>query len=117
MLGITYLCLPNINWWFLEFFTSLKFLNFIGLWYMTFIAARSINLPLFDKNIVMTGFRNKELEEKIKGVGGKNASSVNSKTFVLLVKSLEDTSSKIEEAKKLEVRIMIPDDFIREYEL
>ena len=50
-------------------------------------------------------------------VGGKNASSVNSKTFVLLVKSLEDTSSKIEEAKKLEVRIMIPDDFIREYEL
>ena len=73
--------------------------------------------PLFDKNIVMTGFRNKELEEKIKGVGGKNASSVNSKTFVLLVKSLEDTSSKIEEAKKLEVRIMIPDDFIREYEL
>ena len=73
--------------------------------------------PLFDKNIVMTGFRNKELEQKIKDVGGKNASSVNSKTFVLLVKSLEDTSSKIEEAKKLEVRIMIPDDFIREYEL
>ena len=73
--------------------------------------------PLFDKNIVMTGFRNKELEQKIKDVGGKNASSVNSKTFVLLVKSLEDTSSKIEEAKKLEVRIMIPDDFIREYRL
>lgn len=73
--------------------------------------------PLFDKNIVMTGFRNKELEQKIKDVGGKNASSVNSKTFVLLVKSLEDTSSKIEEAKKLEVRIMVPDDFIREFGL
>merc|ERR1712070_299962 len=36
---------------------------------------------LYDKTVVMTGFRDKELENQIKNVGGKTGSTVNKNTF------------------------------------
>lgn len=41
----------------------------------------SPNNPLFGKTIVMTGFRNKEIEQKIKEMGAKLGSSVSKNTF------------------------------------
>ena len=74
-----------------------------------------VNHPLYKKKIVMTGFRDKTLEESIKAVGGELGSSVSKNTFVLLVKSLDETTGKIEQAKNLDVPIMTPNDFALKY--
>lgn len=71
--------------------------------------------PLFGKSILMTGFRDKELETKVLDVGGKIASTVSKNTFVVLVKNLDETSGKVEMAKKLGVDVLTRDDFIKKY--
>ena len=62
--------------------------------------------PLSGKTIVMTGFRNKDLEKKFKEIGVKLGSSVSKNTDILLVKSMEHSSSKIDEAKILGIEIV-----------
>ena len=62
--------------------------------------------PLSGKTIVMTGFRDKDLEKKFKEIGVKLGSSVSKNTDILLVKSMEHSSSKIDEAKKLGIEII-----------
>jgi NAD-dependent DNA ligase len=74
-----------------------------------------INHPLYGKSILMTGFRNKELERKIKSVGGKIASSVTKKTFVVLVKDLEEDTGKAMKANELGIPLMLPDVFETKY--
>ena len=73
------------------------------------------NHPLYDKAIIMTGFRDKQIEEKLASVGAKIASSVNKKTFIVLVKDKDETNTKIENAKSLGIRIMTPAEFLGEY--
>ena len=74
-----------------------------------------INHPLYKKTIVMSGFRDKTLEESIRAVGGDIGNSVSKNTFVLLVKSVDETSGKIDQAKKNNVPIMTPNDFALKY--
>lgn len=71
--------------------------------------------PLFGKSILMTGFRDKELETKIMDVGGKISSSVSKNTFAVLVKNLEETSGKVDKAKELGVDVLTRDEFIEKY--
>ena len=71
--------------------------------------------PLYDKKVVMSGFRDKTLEESIRSVGGDIGTSINKTTFVLLVKSVDDTSGKIDQAKKLGILIMTPTEFAVKY--
>jgi DNA ligase (NAD+) len=73
------------------------------------------NHPLYDKAILMTGFRDKSIEEKIASVGARIASGVNKKTFILLVADKDATNTKVEEAKRLNIRIMTPAEFTGEY--
>ena len=73
--------------------------------------------PLFGKSIVMTGFRDANLQNLLKEVGAKLGSSVSKNTFILLVKDSlagEDTG-KAAEARKLGVKIMTPQQFIEKY--
>ena len=72
---------------------------------------------LFNKTVAITGFRDKDLEEKLKSVGAKMGASVNKNTFVLIVKTLNEpeTSAKFVEAKKLGVGIMPLDVFKMKY--
>ena len=70
---------------------------------------------LYKKSIVMTGFRDKELEEKLKTVGAKVSSSVSKNTFVLLTKNKDESTGKIEDAKKNGVPIMTPEEFSQKY--
>lgn len=72
-------------------------------------------LPLNNKNVVITGFRSKDLEEKLKKIGANLSSTVNKKTFILIVKDLENNSSKIEQAKKLGIKIIDFDQFSKTY--
>ena len=73
--------------------------------------------PLFGKSIVMTGFRDADLQNILKEVGAKLGSSVSKNTFILLVKNSpegEDTG-KAAEARKLGIQIMTPEQFIKKY--
>jgi NAD-dependent DNA ligase len=71
--------------------------------------------PLFGKSIVMTGFRDGELQDKLKNVGAKLGSSVSKNTFIVLVKDKEDETGKAADARKLGIAIMTPDEFRAKY--
>lgn len=70
---------------------------------------------LGDKTIVFTGFRDKELEKQIEDAGGNIKNSVSKNTNVLVVKDVEDTSSKITKAKELGIPVMNKQTFIDNY--
>jgi NAD-dependent DNA ligase len=87
-----------------------------------FIEAQQ-NIPDTDnkfvgQNILFSGFRNKEWEKIITDNGGKVASSISSKTTIL-VTTQEDldkgTNAKIQKARSLNVRIMTNNQFEQEY--
>jgi DNA ligase (NAD+) len=71
--------------------------------------------PLFGKSIVMTGFRDTALQEALKDIGVKLGSSVSSKTFVVLVKDKDEDTGKANEARKLNVPLMTPQEFTNKY--
>jgi NAD-dependent DNA ligase len=73
--------------------------------------------PLFKKKWVITGFRDKDLIEKLLALGSEQASSVNKKTDFLIVKDLEEDNVKIGEAKKLGIPIMTPEQVKAKYSL
>jgi NAD-dependent DNA ligase/predicted nucleotidyltransferase len=65
--------------------------------------------PLYGKKWVITGFRDKELIEKLLSYGSEQGSVVNKKTSFLIVKDLEEDNVKIGEAKKHGIPILTPD--------
>jgi DNA ligase (NAD+) len=71
--------------------------------------------PLFGKSIVITGFRDATLQDTLKNIGAKIGASVSSKTFVVLVKDKDDDTGKANEARKLGVPLMTPDEFTSKY--
>jgi NAD-dependent DNA ligase/DNA polymerase/3'-5' exonuclease PolX len=71
--------------------------------------------PLFGKSIVMTGFRDAAIQEALKNIGAKLGSSVSSKTFVVLVKDKDEDTGKANEARKLGVPLMTPQEFTSKY--
>ena len=77
----------------------------------------SVDHPLYGKTVVMTGFRDTALQDKLKRVGATVGSSVSSKTFVLLVKDVNESSGKVLDAKKHSVPLMTPSDFVKKYGL
>ena len=70
---------------------------------------------MFGKSIVMTGFRDAEIQDALKNVGAKLGSSVSSKTFVVLVKDKDEDTGKAGEARKLGVPLMTPEEFRKKY--
>jgi DNA ligase (NAD+) len=71
--------------------------------------------PLFGKSIVMTGFRDAEIQDALKNIGAKLGSSVSSKTFIVLVKDKDEDTGKAGEARKLGVPLMTPEEFRKKY--
>ena len=67
--------------------------------------------PLYEKKIVMTKVRDKEIIDSLSRLGASLVDSVKKDTFVLIVKEKTDTSNKTEAAKKLGVTIMTPEEF------
>ena len=66
---------------------------------------------LAGKKFVMTGFRDKELEEEIVKRGGKVVGSVSKATTALIVASKESESLKMETARELSIPIYTRDEF------
>jgi len=71
--------------------------------------------PLFEKSIIITGFRDKSLEETLKKVGAKLGSSVSKNTFLVIVKNLDETTGKVLDAKKNGIPIITYEDFQQKY--
>jgi DNA ligase (NAD+) len=62
-----------------------------------------------DKNIVISGFRDKSLEENIINSGGNIQSSVNNKTDILIVKdqeTIDNNTGKVKKALELNIKII-----------
>lgn len=68
-------------------------------------------------NIVMTGFRDAELQENIEIRGGKVSSGVSKKTTHLLCLDPSSNSGKMKKARDFGVKIMTPEEFKIEFGL
>jgi NAD-dependent DNA ligase len=71
--------------------------------------------PLYSKTVVMSGFRDNELKNVLKEIGAKVGESVSKNTFVLLVKDKNESTTKINEAVRLGIPIMTPQEFKTSY--
>jgi NAD-dependent DNA ligase len=71
------------------------------------------------EKIVFTGFRNKDLEELIEDLGGEVRGSVSSSTtlVVYVQPPNKPKSGKIKKAKKMDIKIMTKDEFMKKYKL
>lgn len=73
----------------------------------------SKTLKLAGISFVFTGFRDNDMEKEIESKGGKVSSTVSGNTTYLVVKdkaAMKETSSKLEKAKKLGVKIITLDE-------
>lgn len=70
---------------------------------------------LKDDVIVMTGFRDKSIENFVKSKGGRITSAISGKTTILLIKDNEFNSSKVQKAKELKINIQTQDEFVEKY--
>ena len=70
---------------------------------------------LFKKKIVMTGFRDKDIKEKIEALGCELTEIVNKNTFIVLTKNVDDTTTKLDKARELNITIMTPEVFKEKY--
>jgi len=70
---------------------------------------------LRDKQIVFTGFRSKELEEKLATVNCKVGSSITKATALVVAKDVNETSGKLDKARVAGIRIMSREEFENNY--
>jgi NAD-dependent DNA ligase/DNA polymerase/3'-5' exonuclease PolX len=73
--------------------------------------------PLFDKSIVITGFRDKEISEQLKSIGANESSSVTKNTFAVVVKNKDEETGKTEAAKEKNIPIYSVDEFKDKFNL
>ena len=71
--------------------------------------------PLFGKTIILTGFRDNDLQNELKDIGVKIGASVSKSTFIVIVKDLDEATTKVDEAKKLGIPIMTVEQFREKY--
>ncbi len=69
------------------------------------------------KKIVMTKVRDKYIIEQIEKVGATLENNIGKNTDILIVKSYDDVSNKVNKAKEMKLPIFTPADFVKEYDL
>jgi len=70
---------------------------------------------LYNKKIVITGFRSKELEEKLNEIGCKVNATITNDVFAVVAKDKNENSTKIEKAKKMDIMIYDLNEFVLKY--
>jgi len=76
---------------------------------------RSSEHPLYHKKVVMTKIRDKKIIDALSKYGAILENSMTKDVFVVIVKSKTDTSNKTDYAKKYNIPIMTPDEFVATY--
>jgi NAD-dependent DNA ligase len=82
-----------------------------------YIQEKDESHPLYKKSIVITGVRDKSIQEFIKQMGAHLSSSVSKKTVVVITKSKDEDTSKTLEAKKLNIPIYTVEEFKQMYHI
>jgi NAD-dependent DNA ligase len=77
----------------------------------------SSNNKLKNQSIVMTGFRDKDLETLIEKEGGTNSTSISSKTTILIAKDPNGGGSKIDKATSLNIPVLDVAQFKKKFNL
>ena len=73
--------------------------------------------PLYNQKIVLTGFRDKELINNLKKIGAEFSQTINKNTFALIVKNINDFTSKIETAHQFNIPIFTLEQFKQKYNI
>ena len=71
--------------------------------------------PLYEKRVIMTKTRDKQVIDGLVRVGGILDDSIGKKTDILIVKSHDDESNKTKYAKEHNIPIMTPEEFLKKY--
>jgi DNA ligase (NAD+) len=71
--------------------------------------------PLYEKSVVLTGTRDKDILDFLKTVGAKQGSSVSKNTFLVIAKTEDDDTGKADEARKLGIPIISVENFKKKY--
>ena len=77
--------------------------------------------PFSGKTIVVTGLTEKVIDDKVKSIGAKFGSSVSKNTDILVAKSVEESSGKLDKARELNKTLAKPiliislDDFLKTF--
>ena len=85
------------------------------------LTAGSIKTPtdttgeFYQKKVVMTGFRDKEILDFLKKQGADMMATVSKNTALVIIKSDDDMTGKSEQATKLNVAILTKDAFMEKY--
>lgn len=79
--------------------------------YVTLTDVVKVSGPLSGIVFCFTGFRDKELSEKAKALGGEESESLTKMTTILVAKDPNSGSSKMEKAKKAGVKVLSIEDF------
>jgi NAD-dependent DNA ligase len=116
--------LINIKGWdektaslFLNNFPNfIKFYNEIKK-FITIEQTKLINSILSNIIIVLSGFRDKQLQDKIIKNGGTIGATLTKKTNYLIVKDKTIITDKISKAEELNINILTIDEFLRKYKL
>lgn len=77
----------------------------------------SNDVSFTDEKIVMTGFRDSDIEEFIENNGGKVSSSVSKNTTLVIYVPSDKGSNKINKAKDLGIKTITKTDFIKKYQI
>lgn len=76
-----------------------------------FVEKEEAEQNLENEKIVMTGFRDKALQEQIEIRGGSVTTSVSKKTTMVIAQDVNSTSSKVKKAKELNIPVISQRDF------
>jgi NAD-dependent DNA ligase len=72
------------------------------------VAPTIVNHPFSGKTIVVTGLTEKVIEDKVKAIGAKFGSSVSKNTDILVAKSVDESSGKLDKARELNKTLAKP---------
>lgn len=76
----------------------------------TQVVASKFDEVFRNATVVFSGFRDKDLENLIQSVGGRVATAISGNTNILIVKDIEDATTKVQKAKQLGIKIMTKSD-------
>jgi len=99
--------------------TFKSFLKECNLEYKLYLKSEKIAIddshPLFKKNIVLTGTRDKDIIEFLKKIGATQGANVSKNTFLVVAPSKDEDTGKAEEARKLNIPILSINEFKQTY--
>jgi NAD-dependent DNA ligase len=89
----------------------LRFTEKHGIPIMMLSRMSSRKIPMFEgKTVVLTGFRDEELESLIRDSGGRVATSISSSTDMVVAADPDGSGSKLRKARSLDIRIIARDE-------